>query len=44
MCSLLKKKCRIMSDKQINESKYGVIYKDVKSSKPIEIYNEIKVL
>jgi hypothetical protein len=33
-----------MSDKQINESKYGVIYKDVKSSKPIEIYNEIKVL
>jgi hypothetical protein len=44
MCSLLKKKCRIMSDKQINESDYGVIYKDVQSSKPIEIYNEIKVL
>ena len=42
MSSLLKKKCRVMKNKQCSESDYGVIFKNVSSSKPMDIYNEIR--
>jgi len=44
MSSLLKKKCRVMKHKQCSESDYGVIYKNVSSTKPMEIFNEIREL
>lgn len=44
MCSVLKKKCRIMKERKDMESDYGVILKGVKSSKPTDVFNEIRHL